>query len=208
MRPAISPRTLARLPMYYRYLEDLNRQGVERISSHLLSGRLGITASQLRQDLSAFGQFGQQGYGYRVDELLRSVAKVMGLDREHNLVLVGAGNIGRALLSYDNFSRRGFKVLRIFDVSPDIVGQRINDIPVDHSRNLAAFLAEHPVEIGVITAPSAVAQQTADLLVAGGVTGIWNFAPVQLKVPSHVFLEHVHISDSLFLLSLRMQAGC
>lgn len=204
MRPPISPRTLSRLPVYYRSLEELARQGVERISSQELSARLGITASQLRQDLNAFGQFGQQGYGYRVDDLLQAVGKIMGLNREHPMVLVGVGNIGRALVSYADFPERDFRFVRLFDLAPTEIGRTFRGVLVEPVSQLPAFLATEPIEIGVIATPAEVAQEICDILVAGGVKGIWNFTPALLNVPDHVVVENVHITDSLLLLSLRM----
>lgn len=204
MKPTISPRTLARLPMYYRYLEGLRRQGVDRISSDQLSRRMGITPSQLRQDLAAFGAFGHHGIGYHVPDLLQAVAQLMGLDHPHRLVVVGAGNLGRALASYPSFRQRGLQIVRLFDTDLNRVGFPVGDTPVDHIDNLAAYLAQTPIDIGVIATPPEAAQAVADTLVAGGVRAIWNFAPLRLHVPDDVLVEHTHISDSLFLLSLRL----
>ena len=190
--------------MYYRYLEGLQQQGIDRISSDQLSSRMGITPSQLRQDLSAFGAFGHHGVGYLVPDLLQAVAQLMGLDHPHRLVVVGAGNLGRALATYPSFRQRGLAIVRLFDTNPNRVGFTVGDTPVDHIDNLPAYLAATPIDIGVIATPPEAAQAVADTLVAGGVRAIWNFAPLRLQVPDHVLVEHTHISDSLFLLSLRL----
>lgn len=200
----ISPRTMGRLPIYYRYLEDLQRLGVERISSDQLAQRIGITGSQLRQDLSAFGQFGHHGLGYHVGPLLERVSELLGLRQPHRLVLVGAGNLGRAVASYAGFARRGFRIGRIFDVDPQLIGTEIAGVPVAPMRDLGAYLASEHIDVGIIATPAASAQETADILVAGGVRAIWNFAPLRLTVPDRVLVEHTHIIDSLLHLSLRL----
>lgn len=200
----ISPRTMGRLPVYYRYLEELRSQGVERISSDCLAQRIGITSSQLRQDLSAFGHFGHHGLGYHVGPLLERVSELLGLQQPHRLVLVGAGNLGRAVASYGGFTRRGFLIGRIFDADPELVGTQISGVPVAPVTELGAYLASEPVDVGVIAIPAAAAQEVADTLVKGGVRAIWNFAPLRLNVPAHVLVEHTHLIDSLLHLSLRL----
>jgi redox-sensing transcriptional repressor len=195
---------MGRLPIYYRYLEELQRMGVDRISSDKLAERIGITSSQLRQDLSAFGQFGHHGLGYHVGPLLERVSDLLGLNQPHRLVLVGAGNLGRAVASYEGFTRRGFLIKRIFDADPQLAGTYIAGAPVAPVTELGAYLAAEPTDVGVIATPATAAQEIADTLVAGGVRAIWNFAPVRLAVPDHVLVEHTHISDSLLLLSLRL----
>lgn len=196
---------IKRLPMYHRYLNDLNQKEVVRISSGELAAKMGITASQLRQDLNWFGSFGQQGYGYRVDELLKEVSRILGLHRTVKMVLVGAGRLGRAIVNYDNFKRRGFQIEAIFDNDPGLIGQFIEAIPVYDVGDLENYLQQKPVEIGVITTPANVAQDLVDMMVRCGLKGIWNFAPVSLKVPDDVIVEHVHLGESLMVLSLKMQ---
>lgn len=196
---------IKRLPMYHRYLNDLNQKDMVRISSGELAAKMGITASQLRQDLNWFGSFGQQGYGYRVDELLREVSRILGLHRNMRMVLVGAGRLGRAIVNYENFKRRGFHIEAIFDNNPEIIGDNIEGIKVHDVAELENHLQKRPVGIGVITTPAQVAQALVDIMVRCGLKGIWNFAPVALKAPDDVVVEHVHIGESLMVLSLKMQ---
>lgn len=199
----IATAVIQRLPVYQRYLKDLYQKEVERISSGELAAKIGITASQLRQDLSYFGSFGQQGYGYKVRDLLEEVNKILGLDHNIYMVLIGSGNLGRAILSYPGFKERGFRILAAFDqkFSDATVQEGIEFRPVTE---LEVYLAGHQVDIGVITTPAESAQAVADLLIAGGIKGIWNFAPVALKAPEHVVVENVHISESLLVLSYRL----
>ncbi|HOP75053.1 MAG TPA: redox-sensing transcriptional repressor Rex [Bacillota bacterium] len=196
---------IKRLPIYHRYLSDLHQKEVARISSSELAAKIGITASQLRQDLSWFGSFGQQGYGYRVDELLQEVSRILGLNQNIGMVLIGAGRLGRAIIHYANFKRRGFHTKAIFDNNPDIVGEIIDEIPVYNISELENYLKSHAIQIGVITTPASAAQEVADRLVRCGIKGIWNFAPVSLKVPDDVIVEHVHIGESLMVLSMKLQ---
>lgn len=196
---------IKRLPIYHRYLSDLHQKEVARISSSELAAKIGITASQLRQDLSWFGSFGQQGYGYRVDELLQEVSRILGLNQNIGMVLIGAGRLGRAIIHYANFKRRGFHTKAIFDNNPDIVGEIIDEIPVYNISELENYLKSHAIQIGVITTPASAAQEVADRLVRCGIKGIWNFAPVSLKVPNDVIVEHVHIGESLMVLSMKLQ---
>lgn len=195
---------IRRLPLYHRYLSDLAQREVERVSSRELAARMKMSASQLRQDLSWFGSFGQQGYGYRVDDLLTAVNRILGLNTTNRMVLIGAGYLGRALINYENFYRKGFLLTAIFDHDPQKIGKSINGLVVKDVAELGDFLHEQSVEIGIITVPDFAAQEIADLLVEGGVKGIWNFAPVSLKVPDDVCVEHVHISESLMVLSFKI----
>ncbi len=195
---------IKRLPVYQRYLSELQKKEVERISSGELAAKIGITASQLRHDLSCFGNFGQQGYGYKVDDLLFEVNKILGLDHNIYMVLIGAGNLGRAVLSYPNFLSRGFIFKAAFDQKQPPVNLNIEGILVQPVRELESYLKEQLIDIGVITTPAANAQEIADILVAGGVRGIWNFAPISLKTPENVVVEHVHISESLLVLSYQL----
>jgi redox-sensing transcriptional repressor len=197
--------TIKRLPVYHRFLSDLARKEVERISSRELAVKMGVNPSQLRQDLSYFGSFGQQGYGYRVDDLLREIGHILGLNQAVKMVLVGAGHLGTALANYENFNRRGFRITAIFDSDPAVIGLFISGIQVMDVRELQDHLRAEPAEIGIITTPAEAAQETADRLVQGGVQGIWNFAPVSLRVPETVIQENVHISESLLLLSFKLK---
>jgi redox-sensing transcriptional repressor len=200
---------IMRLPIYHRYLSQLAKGEIQRISSPELAAKIGITASQLRQDLSWFGSFGQQGYGYRVNELLYEVSKILGLETMVSMILVGAGHLGRAIASYPSFDAKGFHIEAIFDNNPLVFGDVIEGKVILSVKDLEEYLAHHLVNIGVISTPAVAAQEIADTLVNGGVKGIWNFAPVSLKVPDNVAVEHVHISESLMMLSFKMrqQAG-
>jgi redox-sensing transcriptional repressor len=200
----IAAAVIQRLPVYQRYLNDLRQKEVERISSGELAARIGITASQLRQDLSCFGSFGQQGYGYKVNELLEEVNKILGLDHNIYMVLIGAGNLGRAILSYPGFKKRNFCFQAAFDLKINHDFPAWEEIELRPVSELENYLAGHSVDIGVITTPADSAQAIADILIAGGVKGIWNFAPVALKAPEHVVVEDVHISESLLVLSYRV----
>ena len=197
--------TIKRLPIYHRFLVDLSKKEVERISSRELAVKMGINPSQLRQDLSYFGSFGQQGYGYRVDDLLQEIGKILGLNQKLEMVLIGAGHLGTALANYESFTRRGFIIFAVFDNDPEIIGKNIGGIFVRNSKELGEFLRSHPVDVGIITTPAESAQQIADRLIEGGVKGIWNFAPVSLKIPEGIIVENVHISESLLLLSFKLQ---
>ena len=200
----ISQAVIGRLPRYYRYLGDLKDDGVERISSQELSELMHVTASQIRQDFNNFGGFGQQGYGYNVEYLYGEIGKLLGLDKKHNFVIVGAGNLGRALGNYLNFERRGFIFKGIFDKDPAIIGREVRGIKVRDISELDEFLAENDVDIAVITMPKTNAVDIADRLVKGGIRAIWNFAHVDLPVPSDVLVENVHLSDSLMKLSYNL----
>lgn len=196
---------IRRLPIYHRYLDELNRLGIERISSPELAQRIGITASQLRQDLSWFGSFGLQGYGYNVGELLSAINAIIGLDANNSMVLMGYGNLGRAIAGYEGFRRRNFSLLAAFDPDEKRWGQTDYGIPVYGLEKLTEFLSENRPTIGIVTTPAEVAQKTVDLLVDGGVRGIWNFAPIRLNVPSGVVVEHLHLANSLMTLSLKLR---
>lgn len=202
----ISGAVIRRLPGYYRYLSNLEKQGVERISSQDLGIRMGLTASQIRQDINCFGTLGQQGYGYNVTELKRYIAGVLGLDRRYRTVIIGAGNIGRAIADYPSFQRQGIDVEALFDVDPGLIGKRVpNGAPILDAGELLPYLAENACEIGVVATPDSVAQACADLLVQGGVKAIWNFAPVDLKVPEQVVVNNVHLTDSLYVLLYKLK---
>jgi redox-sensing transcriptional repressor len=196
---------IKRLPRYQRLLSELASQDLERISSRELAATMKITASQLRQDLSYFGSFGQQGYGYRVNELLGEFNRILGLNYGTGMVLIGAGYLGKALVNYENFKRRGFIIRAIFDRDPEIVGKTFNGIKVNDITVLERYLHQNPTEIGIICTPAGAAQSVADILVKSGIKGIWNFAPVSLKVPDQVHVEHVHISESLMVLSFKIR---
>lgn len=197
----ISQAVIGRLPRYYRYLGDLKNSGVERISSQDLSKLMHVTASQIRQDFNNFGGFGQQGYGYNVEYLYDEIAKIMGLNTKHNLIVVGAGNLGHALANYVNFERRGFIVEGIFDIDEKLQGKDVRGIKVQPIERIEEFVKTHDIDIAVLTIPKEGAVKAAEVLVKCGIRAIWNFAHVDLNVPDGVVVENVHLSDSLMKLS-------
>ena len=200
----ISQAVIKRLPRYYRYLGELADEGVMRISSRQLSEMMHVTASQIRQDLNHFGGFGQQGYGYNVRNLYDEIGKILGLDKSHKLVVIGAGHLGRALSNYVNFERRGFHILGIFDKTPDLVGMKIRDVVVSPMDRLESFIRGNDIDIAVLTIPKTSAVDVAKILVDCNIKAIWNFAHVDLAVPDSVIVENVHLSESLMTLSYNL----
>ncbi|MDR0424922.1 MAG: redox-sensing transcriptional repressor Rex [Clostridiales Family XIII bacterium] len=196
----ISSAVIKRLPRYRRYLEELRHENAGRISSGELSRLIGCTASQIRQDFNNFGGFGQQGYGYNIEDLYQQINSILGLVREYRTVVIGAGNLGIAVANYLYTYEEGFTVEGMFDVRHEIIGKSVNGVQIRAVSEIEAFLAGRAIDIGIIATPSANAQQAADKLVGGGVKGIWNFAPIDLEIPEEVALENVHISDSLLSL--------
>ena len=201
----ISDAVIRRLPRYYRQLTDLCNRGVVRISSHSLGQEMNITASQIRQDFSCFGEFGQQGYGYNVEELRAEIGHILGVDNNHHLVMIGVGNLGHALLQNFPFSHTGFTVDAAFDVSPTVIGTSVNGVPIYSMNDLDSFIREHSVDVVVLTIPQSVAQDTANRLIDLGVRRFWNFTNVELSSPSpDVRFENIHFADSLLTLSYRI----
>ncbi|EYE89564.1 REX family transcriptional regulator [Fervidicella metallireducens AeB] len=200
----ISMAVVRRLPKYHRYLGELLRNDIDRISSKELSDRIGFTASQIRQDLNCFGDFGQQGYGYNVKELHNEISKILGLDKQYNTIIIGAGNIGQAVANYSSFEKYGFHLKAIFDKNPKLVGIKIRDIEIQDVDELSSYLDNNKVDIAIICVPRLHAQSVADILVSKGIKGIWNFAPTDLQVPDDVIIENVHLSESLMTLSYRL----
>ena len=197
----ISQAVIGRLPRYFRYLGELRDEGVERISSQDLSDLMKVTASQIRQDLNNFGGFGQQGYGYKVEYLYDEISKILGMDKKHNLVIIGAGNLGQALANYMNFERRGFIFTGIFDTNPEVIGKKIKDLKVLPMNELETFISDNDIDIAVLTIPKTSAAEVALRLAGTNIKGIWNFAHVDLNVPDRIMVENVHLSDSLMKLS-------
>lgn len=197
----VSITVIRRLPKYYRYLGELLNKGINRISSQELSTMTGFTASQIRQDLNNFGGFGQQGYGYNVEELYSQLGKILGLETVYNAVIAGAGNLGQAIANYKGFEDAGFKVLSLFDKNPKVVGLKIRDIEIKDVDTMIDFIKENNVDIGIITSPKDNAQDIAELFIKAGVKGIWNFAPTDLNVPEGMVVENVRLNESLFTLS-------
>ena len=200
----ISQAVISRLPRYFRYLGELRDGGIERVSSQELSDIMRVTASQIRQDLNNFGGFGQQGYGYNVDYLYDEIGKILGLHNEHNLILVGAGHLGQALVNYMNFERRGFIFRGVFDINEQLHGMQIRGIAVRPMREMEQFVRENDIDIAVLTIPKAGAVEVAEKLVSYGIKGFWNFAHVDLHVPENIQVENVHLSDSLMKLSYNL----
>ena len=201
MEKEISQAVIRRMPRYYRYLGELLDDGVERISSNDLSARMRVTASQIRQDLNNFGGFGQQGYGYNVKYLYDEIGNILGINQRHNMIVIGAGNLGQALANYVNFEKRGFVIIGLFDVNPVLKGTLVRDIEVRMMDELESFVKEKPVDIAALTMPKDHAKQIANLLVDLGIGAIWNFAHLDLELPEHVVVENVHLSESLMHLS-------
>ncbi|HIV41073.1 MAG TPA: redox-sensing transcriptional repressor Rex [Candidatus Mediterraneibacter guildfordensis] len=197
----ISRAVISRLPRYYRFLGELLDAGVERISSNDLSKKMHVTASQIRQDLNNFGGFGQQGYGYNVKYLHSEIGKILGLDKTHNFIIIGAGNLGQALANYASFEKSGFVLKSLFDVNPRLDGISIRGIRVRMMDELIGFLKENDIEIAALTIPKSKAVEVADILVKNGIKAIWNFAHTDLTLPKDVIVENVHLSDSLMQLS-------
>lgn len=197
----ISMAVIRRLPKYHRYLLGLLKNDVDRISSKELSAKMGFTASQIRQDLNCFGDFGQQGYGYNVADLYKEISSILGLNYEYKTVIVGAGNIGQAVANYSQFDKLGFRLEAIFDVNPKLIGLKIRDVEVLDIDNLGAFLKAKKIDVGVICVPSENAQPVCDTLVENKVKGIWNFAPIDLEASDEVTIENVHLSESLLTLT-------
>ena len=204
----VSNAVIRRLPRYYGQLDSLYQVGVVRISSSALGKAMNLTASQIRQDLSCFGEFGQQGYGYNVESLRNEIAEILGMNLGHTAIILGAGNLGRALIHNFQFSQNGFRLTAAFDTVPSIVGRSIAGVPVYSIDMLDQYLAEHPTSVGVLTVPQSVALSTAQRLIAGGVKGLWNFTNIELGIRDPgVVVENVHFADSLLALSYLISPG-
>ena len=204
-RQNVSDAVIRRLPRYYRYLDDLHIRGTVRISSSTLGEKMGITASQIRQDLSCFGECGQQGYGYNVEELRSEIGHILGVDNQHSIIIVGVGNLGRALMQNFHFHDTGFLLEAAFDVSPALVGSQVAGTPILDMTELDQFVRAHRPDVAVLTVPQAAAQATANRLIDLGVRGFWNFTNVELSSDDPgVRFEDVHFADSLLTLSYRI----
>ena len=198
----VSNNVIRRLPRYLRKLDELSASGVNRISSFDLGQQLGLTPSQIRQDFSRFGEFGQQGYGYSVPALREHIAGILGMDRGYRAVLIGVGHIGHALIDNFCFSDWGVKLSAAFDVKPELIGLSFNGTAVRSMDELESYLSENPVDIAVLTVPKEAALPVTERLIASGINAIWNFTNVELTGPdSDVLVENIHFSDSLLSLS-------
>ena len=201
-RVKVSNNVIRRLPRYLRKLDELSESGVDKISSRQLGELLGLTSSQVRQDFNCFGEFGQQGYGYRVSALREQIAGILGMDRGFSAILIGVGNIGRALMENFCFGDWGVKLAAAFDVKPALIGTQYKGVPIRSIEELGRYLQENPVDIAVLTVPKAAAMGVTETLTAHGIDAIWNFTNVELTAPnSSTLVENVHFSDSLLSLS-------
>ena len=200
----ISMAVIRRLPKYHRYLRDLLEKEIYRISSKELSEIIGFTASQIRQDLNNFGGFGQQGYGYNVEELHGEISKILGLDKRYNTIVIGAGNLGHAIANYSGFNKSGYEIKALFDINPRMIGLKIRDLEILDVENVEEYVKENNITIAVLCIPRHGAQEIAEKLINAGVKGIWNFAPVDLEVPKDIVVENVNLTESLFTLSYLM----
>ena len=200
----ISNAVIKRLPRYRRYLIELKKKGVEKISSKEFSSLIGYTASQIRQDLNNFGGFGQQGYGYGVDGLYDEISAILGLDKEYRMVLMGAGNLGHAIAKYMQSNKQGFRIYGVFETNQKLIGEDFEGLTIMDHENIVEFVEKEKIDIGIICVSRDAAQEVADKLSFAGVKGIWNFAPTDIEVPKHVALENVQLSDSLHSLAYHM----
>lgn len=204
-KPRVSLAVVKRLPKYYRYLGLIADKGIIRVSSKELSKITGLTASQIRQDLNHFGGFGQQGYGYNVEELKAEIEKIIGINKSYKAIIVGMGNIGQAIYNYRGFNESsGFKIIGLFDKDKNVIGRTMNGLKVNDVKNIGKFLKNDDVDIAVLSVTADSAQEVCDELVEGNIKGIWNFAPLDLKLPKEVVLENVHLDESLFTLTYYM----
>lgn len=204
-RLPVSEAVVRRLPAYYRQLREMEAMGEDRTSSRELSERMGLTASQIRQDLNCFGGFGQQGYGYHVDELKKRIGEILGLTRSYQTIIIGAGNIGRAVANYPPFRREGFEIRALFDASPTLIGVTVQGVAVQPVDKLETWIAAHEVDIAVLAVPAESARAVFTRLIHSGVRSVWNFTPVDLDTSPGVVVQNVHLSDSLYTLTFRMR---
>ncbi len=203
----ISVSVIKRLPRYYRFLGELEKQRVERISSGKLAALMKLTASQIRQDLNCFGGFGQQGYGYNVAELRAEIGKILGVDKGYPTIMIGAGNLGKAIASHINFESRGCKLIGIFDINPKLTGETVADIPIRHTDDIEAFCGEHKPVIAVLCIPKKATRQIAERLVELGIKAFWNYSHYDLTIEhSDIVVENVHLGDSLLTLTYNVNA--
>ena len=201
-RIKVSNNVIRRMPRYLRKLDDLNAAGIERISSGELGRQMGLTPSQIRQDFSCFGEFAQQGYGYNVKYLYDEIGKILGINRKHYMIIIGAGNLGKAIINYADFEKRGFVVCGVFDSNPELEGQVIrDDISIMMMDKLEDFIKNNNIEIAALTIPKEAARKIGRRVADAGIKAIWNFAHTDLNLPDDVIVENVHLSESLMRLS-------
>lgn len=207
MQKVISTAVVRRLPRYYRYLGELREKEVVRISSKELSEKMNVTASQIRQDLNNFGGFGQQGYGYNVEYLYTEIGKILGLDQEHKVVIIGAGNLGQAIANYGDFARRGFAINAVFDIKPELIGKEAGGVRIRSMSELKEYVLQQKPDIAALTITKDHAAQVANDVVSWGIKAIWNFTPTELRLPKDVVVENVHLTESLMRLSYNIRAA-
>lgn len=201
----ISNSVIKRLPRYYRFLGELKASGMTRISSRELSEKMGLTASQIRQDLNCFGGFGQQGYGYNIELLQSEIARILGLDTPKTAILIGMGNMGRAVTMHMNFESKGFRILGLFDSKESLVGQVVRNLPIRSTSDLDEFCRENRPQIAILCIPKEATKSIAEQLINLGVKGFWNFSHYDLTLEHNdIVVENVHLSDSLMTLSYRL----
>lgn len=204
-RIKISNNVIRRIPRYLRKLDDLAYHGIDRISSAELGRQLGLTPSQIRQDFSCFGEFGQQGYGYNVQSLRDEITTILGMKSGFSVILIGVGNLGHALVNNFGFEDHGFNLTAAFDVAPEVVGQQLGNIKVSHSDELMKYLGENHVDIAVLAVPKRMANTIANSIGESGIRAIWNFTNVELVMDDEkVLVEDIHFSDSLMYLSYHL----
>ena len=204
-RPFVSPAVIRRLPRYFRYLRELLREGKTRISSSELSARMQVTASQIRQDLNCFGGFGQQGYGYNVSYLYSKISDLLGVSMGLQAIIVGAGDLGRALVRSTMFEKRGLDIIALFDIDPNLIGKEFGGVKVYHMNELEDFCKNHTVDMAVLTLPKEKVEDETERLVMLGVEGFWNFTGMELAhLPNSAVVENVHLGDSLMSLNYEL----
>ena len=200
----VSLPVIKRLPKYYRYISDMHNNGIVKVSSSELARMMGTTASQVRQDFNCFGGFGQQGYGYNVEYLYEEIGKILGIDKTHSMVIVGAGNLGQAIVNSEDFAKRGFIIRGVFDNNKELDGRKIGEHQIMMSDRLPQFIKDENIEILAITVPKDAAREVARVAVEAGIKAIWNFAHTDINVPDNIVVENVHLSESLMRLSYNM----
>lgn len=204
-KQVISNPVIRRLPRYYRFLGELEQEGLERISSRELAQRMGFSASQIRQDFNCFGGFGQQGYGYHVAELREIIGEILGVREKTGIILIGAGNLGKTIASHVDFQKRGCELIAVFDDNPLIQGTSTAGLTIMPMESLESFCNQHHPQGAVLCIPKHAAQQLADKLISLGISGFWNFSHFDLKINNpNVIVENVHLGDSLMTLAYLM----
>ncbi len=204
-KDSISNSVIRRLPRYYRFLGELENNGYIRISSRELSEKMGLTASQIRQDFNCFGEFGQQGYGYNVSDLRFEIGKILGLNVRTPMIILGVGNLGTAIASHLEFQNKGFELIGAFDVNPELVGKEIGELKVQHLDELEAFCTENKPVAAILCIPVTAAEKTVDRLIACGIKAFWNYTHYDIRVNhDNIAVENVHLGDSLTTLSYRL----